>query len=67
LYHALRAAARQAQVVAAHSVVVDAMHEKAERFYRKYDFVAVVNAPADEYPKRLYLEMNMILAADYAP
>ena len=66
LYHALRAAARQSQVVAAHSVVVDAMHERAERFYNRYDFAVVVGTPAEEYPKCLYLEMSMVLAADYA-
>ena len=49
---ALRRVIDVANVLGCVGVVVDAKDEDAERFYTKYDFVAVI---ADAQPRRMFL------------
>ncbi|PTN37547.1 GNAT family N-acetyltransferase [Desulfonatronum sp. SC1] len=56
LLDALHRCARQAHVVAAAAVVVEAMHDKAAHFYRHYDFT-----PFPDSPRRLFIPMQTII------
>jgi hypothetical protein len=55
LMDALRRVIDVANVLGCVGVVVDAKDEDAERFYTKYDFVAVI---ADAQPRRMFLPIT---------
>lgn len=56
LLDALHGCARQAHVVAAAAVVVEAMHDKAALFYRHYGFT-----PFPDSSRRLFISMQTII------
>jgi GNAT superfamily N-acetyltransferase len=56
LLDALHRCARQAHVVAAVAVVVEAMHAKAAHFYRLFGFT-----PFPDSPRRLFIPMQAII------
>lgn len=56
LLDALHRCARQARVVAAAAVVVDAMHAKAAQFYCHYGFTSFPDSP-----RRLFIPMQAII------
>ena len=56
LLDALHRCARQAHVVAAAAMVVEAMHAKAAQFYRHYGFTSFPDSP-----RRLFIPMQAII------
>ena len=58
LMDALARSLRAAADIASHAVVVDAIDERAVRFYRRYDFI-----PFPDNPRRLFLTMATIAKA----
>lgn len=55
LLHALRRCSRISEYVGVYAVVVDALNERAHRFYLRYGFV-----PVRDDPNRLYLSVQEI-------
>ena len=60
LMDALRRVVHAASLVGCTGIIVDAKDEDAERFYMKYDFVAVTDDP---WPRRMFLPISTARAA----
>ena len=67
LFDALQLAVESQKSIAAAVVVVDAMSQHAEGFYKKYQFIDALGQPDGSYPRRLYLEMNTLLGWNLPP
>lgn len=67
LLNALQLAVEVQKNIAAAVVVVDAMSQHAEGFYKKYQFVDALGQQDRVYPRRLYLEMNTLLGWNLPP
>lgn len=67
LLDALQLAIECQKSIAAAVVVVDAMSQYAETFYKKYQFVDALGQESESHPRCLYLEMNTLLGWNLPP
>ena len=64
LFHALRLATQISALVGIYAVEVVALDDTAQRFYEKYDFVALPTSPPPGERVRLYLPLKKIRKLD---